>query len=111
MKEEIPFPAPVHQQLAIGNMTEINDLDHNDSEGSGHSQHIAPHARPLDLTNDDSILLDDCEDFVMDYLAPSQAPLSSDDDPIPHDYSTMTEEAYGQSRLHYSGQIAPHAGH
>ena len=23
----------------------------------------------------------------------------------------MTEKAYGQSRLHHSGQIAPHAGH
>ena len=53
----------------------------------------------------------DHEDFVMDPLAPSQAPLSNDNDPISHDYSTMTEKAYGQSRLHYSGQIAPHAGH
>ena len=47
----------------------------------------------------------------MDHLTPSRAPLFNDDNPISHDYSTMTEKAYGQSRLHHSGQIAPHAGH
>ena len=58
---------------------------------------ITLHAGPSGLTHDDSMLLNpshDCEDFVMDYLAPSQAPLSNDDNPISHDYSTMTEEAY-----------------
>ena len=58
----------------MGNMTEINDMDHDDSERSGHSQCIAPHAGPLGLTHDNSMLLDpshDCEDFVIDHLAPS----------------------------------------
>ena len=94
-------------------MTEIDDMDHNDSERSG-SRCIAPHAGPLGLTHDDSMLLDpshDHEDFVMDHLSPSQAPLSNENDSISHDYSMMTEKAYGQSRLHHSGQISPHAGH
>ena len=102
----------------MGNTTEIDDmdLDHEvyGQSRSGHSRHIAPHAGPSGLTHDDSLLLDpshDCEDFFMDHSAPSRAPLSNDDDPISHDYPTMMEEeAYGQSKLHHSGQIAPHAG-
>ena len=87
----------------MGNMTEIDDMDHDDGERSGHSQRIASYTGPLGLIHDDSMLLDpshDHEDFVIDHLAPSQAPLSNDDDPISHDYPTMTEKAYGQSRLH-----------
>src|ERR1700678_1177692 len=113
--QAIGFPAPLRQRLAMGNTTQIDDMDLDQEvygqSRSSHLQRIAPHAGPSGLTHGDSFLLDpshNCEDFFMDYSAPSRPPLSNDDDPIFHDY---LEEAYGQSKLHHSGQIAPHAGH
>jgi hypothetical protein len=60
----------------------------------------------MHCTND-SLILDpsyDGESFSMNYSAPSQAPLSNDDDPIFPNYPMRTKETYHQSKSHRSGQ-------
>jgi hypothetical protein len=64
----------------MGNTSEIDDVD--GQSRSGPSQRIAPHSGPLGLTHDNSLSLDssyDCEDILMDHLAPSISPLLNDD--------------------------------
>jgi hypothetical protein len=132
------FSARVRQRPAMGNTTEIDDINMDDpvplnssmmmgedldheaygqTSRSGRSRLIAPvpHAGPSGLSgsHDDSLLPDpshDHEVFFLDHSAPSRAPLSNDDDPISHDYPMTTEEAYDQSKLRRSRQIAPPAG-
>ena len=79
----IGFPAPLRRRLAMRNATEIDDMDLDDND-------------PVPL--DDSMMGEDPDD----------------NDPVFLDEPMMGEdldEAYGQSRLHRSGRIAPHVEH
>jgi hypothetical protein len=80
---------PLHQQLVIGNTSEIDDVYCQSRSGS--SQCIAPHAGPSGLTHDNSLSLDPPyyhEDIFMNHPAPSISPLLNEDG-----------EVYGLSNL------------
>src|ERR1700678_3333748 len=93
--QPVGFPAPLRQQLVMGNTTNSStmmgeDLDYKvyGQSRSGHSRRIAPHAGPSGLSHDD-------EDIVMDYSAPSISPRPDDD-----------AKVYGLSNLRRSRRIA-----
>jgi hypothetical protein len=113
--QAIGFHAPFRQQLAMGNTTEVDDIDHDDIDNDAVSVNSSmmmeeelehdiymDHAGPSGLMHDDSLLPDPPhEDFSMDSPAPS---------PFPNDDAGMGEnldgEVYGLSNLRRSQRIA-----
>jgi hypothetical protein len=114
--EAIGFPSHVHQQLSMGNTTEIDnmDIDHDDNDHvsldhdeaygqsrSGSSRHVAPHAEPSSLTDPLN------GDIFMDHPAPSISPDPLPDDDVGmHIGENIDAEVYGLSNLRRSRRIA-----